>query len=127
MRTTLGWARVTVEWVVCLLVILYVFAQLQGRLETIIVSILGLIYTTIRFVGIGVESTTIALGGALALLETQIKGIAEPGYQRDRSELDAFDKAVKTHRMKLYFGGMFLVLIDLICLWRLFTTLQGGS
>jgi hypothetical protein len=125
MRT---WAILKWIWLVganifYLIVISYVFGQLRGRPETIIVPILGLIYVLIRSFWISFALTVLEFGSAIDGLQAQTRRLAEPSYEPDQTDLEETKKKAASIRAKLYVVSAFLAIVSLLCLLQLFTSL----
>jgi hypothetical protein len=103
-------------------VVLYVFDKLQGRSEAIIiVSVLGLIYVTIRSIAI---AQGMGLTNALKVIESDIIRLRQPGRDeqvRDRLVASKVESEVLNRaRNKLFIDGFFLSIVSIICLLALF-------
>jgi hypothetical protein len=106
-------------------IVLFVFDRLgRDRNLIIIVSILGVIYVTVRSIGIGLaslseETTTVVLKKMNRILTNQ----GDEAIHGDVEQL-LDDEKRKTHRLvKSCIDGFFLFLISLLCLVMLFSNL----
>jgi hypothetical protein len=103
-------------------VVLYVFDKLQGHSEAIItVSVLGLIYVTIRSIAI---SQGMGLASALKVIESDIIRLRELVHDEQARQRLASSKAdsevLSRERNKLAIDGFFLFIVSIICLLALF-------
>jgi hypothetical protein len=108
-------------------IVLFVFDRLgRDRNLIIIVSILGVIYVTVRSIGIGLaflseETTTVVLKKMNRILTNQ----GDEAIHGDVEQL-LEDEKRKTHRLvKSCIDGFFLFLISLLCLVMLFSNLPS--
>jgi hypothetical protein len=110
-----------------LAVIVLVFAALKTRLESIVVSILGLIYVTVRSIalnqGFAVARLTIAFDRELTRILELIG--EDPKVLRDRRAAAA-DAEDTIFSARLIITSIFLGIVSLICLVALFGAV-GGS
>jgi hypothetical protein len=102
-----------------LLIVAAVLSGIRDPSEKSIISVLGLLYVTIRSIGI---SQGLASMGVIAAFQRQIDQIqfrVDGTFEMpDRTEELAY---VETVRNKLYIDSFFLALITLICLFAFFT------
>lgn len=110
--------------VVQLAIVLYVFSRLQGRIENILVSILGLIYVTIRTIAFGTWQMITNMAVALDKEFVNIRRLAGEETEWRTTAIDETEKAIKRTTVKLYIDMAFMALIMLVCLAQLFTTLN---
>ena len=107
-----------------LVVVAAVLIGISNPMEKAIISVLGILYVTIRSVGIG---TAMGMTGMALSLQHQIDAIR---YAVDNSfEIpDGQDEteAVEFMRNKLYIDAFFQGLISLGCLWAFFTAHNGS-
>lgn len=106
-----------------LLVVLYVFSRLHDRLETIVVAVLGLIYVTIRSLAIAQWIDLTARSLAFLKQFEDLRLAVIPNYETDRSEWEIAEKLLTSVHIKMFLVSIFLMLIALVCLWRLFSVL----
>ena len=105
------------------LVVLFVFAHIEGRDTKIIVAVLGFLYVTIRGIAIG------QFFGYAPMLISLVKSVDElkeaAGIPRVGmpEEYEAVDALLARTRVKTYIDGAFLSLIGLMCLFALFSAL----
>ena len=112
------------SYILQLAIIGFVFSRLESRTEVIIVSILGLIYATIRSIqllqGIARGQISTALARELVRIE-ELLG-EEPGIiQQKRNEPSEAENALAGGR--LIVTSIFICLVALLCLYMLFETL----
>jgi hypothetical protein len=112
--------RVAVN-VVVLLIVAWTLENLQGRTETLIIPVLGLIYVTIRtsfgYTGIAMADLAISHQEQLVAIRSWIDGTFSPvDHTPDRLLL-------KRVRNKFYIDGSFLFLISLLCMATFFSHL----
>ena len=115
----LGYIWKVVVNIVILFIVAWALDKLNGRTETLIVAVLGMIYVTIRTT----QGFQLLAMGELALLhQEQIDAIRtwiDGTYQPDRAELKLFKRV----RAKFYIDGIFLALISLLCMLVFFSRL----
>ena len=104
-----------------LLVIWYVFTQLHGHTEAILVPILGLLYVTTRTTAMATGTAAVHLGVVLDEINERLKRLADPTYVRDRDEAEEIKKLLRHAQPKQLIEYLFLGLVSLLCLWELFT------
>jgi hypothetical protein len=110
-----------------LIVIGWVFDKLHGHHElTITVAILGLIYVTVRTIGMYQFHASLDLFKLTRrqLLQLQ-KRAGDPSYEANQKELDEVDELHQKNMVKFYINAFFLWLIGIICMLILFTTLDS--
>jgi hypothetical protein len=107
--------------IVILLIVATALDKLHDRSDTLIISVLGMIYVTIRtihgFQGLAIVEIAFRHQEQLDAIRSWIDGTYSPG---DRSEEWAVYKRV---RAKFYIDGCFLGLISLMCALTFFTHL----
>jgi len=107
-------------------IVLYVFAKLQGRHDTIIlVAVLGLIYVTIRSIAIGQGHGLIGMAKSLTVDLMRIRELLRDEFIEDRrlsfkDDVEVADRLI----IKAYIDGFFLGIVSLICLVVLFAELS---
>ena len=106
-----------------ILVVLYVFGQLHGRPETVIVPILGLIYCSLSSGFIYKDFRDVNLLLVLRDLDTQVKTIGDPHYNRDQGEYETLEKKVQFGQRLGYLNAIVDGIIGIICLLELFSAL----
>jgi hypothetical protein len=106
-----------------ILVVLYVFGQLRGRPETVIVPILGLIYCSLSsgFIYRSFQDLNLIL--VLNDLYTQVKTIGDPNYSWSHGEYEALEKKVQFGKRLWYLNAVVDGIIGVICLLELFSAL----
>jgi hypothetical protein len=109
-----------------LFVVLWVFCKLSGHRElSITIAVLGLIYVTIRNIGMGMAAVMFE---SLSRTQKQLlqvqQFVRDPNYDPNQKQLDETEELKQTTVVKMYINGFFLWLIGLICLLVLFTTLS---
>ena len=104
-----------------LLIVLYVFSQLNQRLEFITVSILGLMYGTIRAIAFNQGSAFARVVMAFARDVHSIRGAL--GIEQNDSDDEEAEKQLNRQIVKGYIDMAFLSLISLACLYHLFSAL----
>jgi hypothetical protein len=109
-----------------LLVTLYVFSRLHERLETIVVACFGMIYVTVRSIGLGQAISQIAVVQMIDGEFSTIKKLIRPYEDEDTSwiqeEKEEAQSVIRATRVKLYIEWFFLGLISLLCLYVFFNT-----
>ena len=109
--------------IVSVLVILFVFGQLNDRFQTIVVAILGMIYAQIRVTG-SVSHTFASTALISITREIEIiKTMIDHGYSTNPDIVVGMTRKEKYNRNKLWIEVIFFLLIELICFWKLFTVL----
>lgn len=102
-------------------VTLAVFHNLQARDIVLIVAVLGMIYTSIRAVGIGFMTTTVGAFNALAVEIMHIRGLLDD-QDLSSSALRDYIRTIKSHvepiPILLQMGT--LAIIWFICLFQIF-------
>jgi hypothetical protein len=145
---TLGWLWLIAVNIFYVLVILYVFDNLSGRTEHILVSILGLLYVAVRghalALAMTLPGTFLAIHREFARIRKLLsdKSGPTPTNQLDDDEYldvdelvsetsvpsskELDDAATKIERQywKLAAHSFFLSIVALICLFQLFTSLS---
>jgi len=136
--------------VIGVVIVLYVFSLLDGRLEFIVVSILGLMYMTILFMIKGVGKLLILhfienIGSTLVIrslmndetLDAYYRPLIRSMFTKLKHEtLEEFDKepvrayfdrkassALKYIKIKGYISDCQAIIIELICFYQLFKNL----
>jgi hypothetical protein len=109
-------------------IILYVFEKLNGHHETtILVAVLGLIYVTIRTIGIGQTHVSIDISKALRGDLIRIRELLHDEFIDDHKlELKEQTQVVDRVIVKAYIDAFFLGIVSLICLFVLFTEFSSG-
>jgi hypothetical protein len=126
----MGWLRYA--WTVAvncfyLFVIVWVFDKLDGHRElSITIAVLGLIYVTIRNIGMGLAA---GIFESLSRTQRQLlqvqQFVRDPNYDTNQKRLDEEEELKKTTVVKMYINSFFLWLIGLVCLLVLFATLSN--
>jgi hypothetical protein len=116
-----GW-RAAVQ-VFNIAVVLFVFAHLQGRMEPLIVSLFGLIYTAIRSAAIGHANTYGDFAVQLQNQLDQIKGLINPNFEFDWETRREALQEVRDAQSLLVFDIAGVSIVGLICLYYLFITI----
>ena len=108
-----------------LFIILLVFDKLGRKPEAIIVAVLGLIYVTIRTIGIGQYMAFIGSMFALDQQHLNLRRLLnDPEFETAKEAYKEAEK-VRDHRfVKIYIDGFFLSIVSLICLLELWTGLD---
>jgi hypothetical protein len=114
-----GW-RVLVN-LIMLTIVLGTLGEARGRFEITPIAILGLIYVTIRSMGIGHAIAYAQLGTGLDLELTHIRELLGEDRDHHRDEMDEFKKIGKGRMGRLYVDAIFLALAFFICLYWLGT------
>jgi hypothetical protein len=116
----LGYAWRILTNIFYIAVVLYVFDQLHGHSEAIImVAVLGLIYVTIRSIAI---SQGIGLTSESDLI--RLRELARDEHARERWDASKAESEVLNRaRNKLLIDGFFLSIVSIICLVVLFSEL----
>jgi hypothetical protein len=114
--------------VVQLAVILFVFGNLKGRLEGIVVSILGLLYVTIRSYAI-VNAMTLAQ--LVIFLDKEFTRTQEL-LREDAEEISARRELLAQAEGNIFGGKMiimsvFLIVVSLVCFVVLFGSVVGPA
>jgi hypothetical protein len=116
----LGYIWKVVVNIVILFIVAWALDKLNGRTETLIVAVLGMIYVAIRTTQ---GSQAIAMVEIALLHQEQIDAIRtwiDGTYEPDRAdELKLFNRV----RAKFYIDCIFLALISLLCMLAFFTRL----
>ena len=119
--TAIRWAWRIASNSFYVLVVLYALDQLHGRLENIIVPLLGIIYVSMRTMGTG----NAILFGRLAIvidhMDAKIKKLIDPTHESENT-LAENKQNIKTNEWLLYVDLAGLTVISLMCFWRLFVT-----
>ncbi len=122
----MNWLRITWLFLVqsfYVAVTIYVFSMLRGRLEILAVSLTGILYVTMRSMGIG---AVIWLRSVLMSLQTEfdsLKSHINQDFMVDSDErLEALER-VKSENVPLWFDYGGLAVIGLLCLGAIFVTL----
>lgn len=121
--TVLAWTGRTLFNVFQVLVVLYVFSRLQGRLEVIVVSVLGLLYLTVRTIAFSQATTLANFGSALQKEINDLVHLLGHDIKEREANFVEMRKMVSRNIAMGYLDEAFLALISLICLFNLFTTL----
>jgi hypothetical protein len=124
MKTFLRYLWRIASSVLQLAIIAFVFSRLESRTEVIVVSILGLIYTTIRSIQLlqGIALGQIGTAFARELMRIQeLLGEEREIIQEKRKELNQGENALMGGGIIV--TGTFLTLVSLLCLYMLFDTL----
>jgi hypothetical protein len=101
----------------------YVFAHLHERTETIIVSVLGLMYATSQVLGIGQANLMLLLASASDQTQARLKAIAA-GIDYDGDDLNQKAKGMlKRFNTKMNIEKGFLWIVMAICLVELLLVL----
>jgi hypothetical protein len=114
-------------WSVCTNVVylgavLFIFSKLHERFEVIVVSILGLIYVTVRAIGFGHFMTYAQLAKAIDHQFLNIRRLLSDGtVEHDEASMVDATKIVNRQVAKAYIDAAFLSLVWLFCLYQLFT------
>jgi hypothetical protein len=112
----------TVLWnVIQLALVLYVFDRLEGRLEFIVVSILGLIYVTMRAIAFNNGRALVTICQGIDKELTRIRELLHDDSPGALTELN--DVRVSRAFAKGYINQCFLFLVFLSCLLILFSHL----
>jgi hypothetical protein len=122
MGTVLGYAWRIATNVFYLAVVFYVLEQLHQRPETIIVPVLGLIYLRVHMIGIALGTGHMVVFRFLNDINDRLKLLIDPHYQRD-TELAAEIEKTTTPSGKDVVDYIFISLVSLLCLWKLFVSL----
>lgn|SRR5262245_13802989 len=121
--TVLAWTWRVLFNVFQVLVVLYVFSRLQGRLEVIVVSVLGLLYLTVRTIAFSQATTLANFGSALQKEINDLVHLLGHDIKEREANFVEMRKMVSRNIAMGYLDEAFLALISLICLFNLFTTL----
>lgn len=96
----------------------YALASLNGRLETLVISTLGMIYVTIRTIAAGQMmfhlATTSAMQVQLEAIRARLDGLFDPTPTDDIEDLK------KTMSVKWAIDMVFLAIISLLCILTFF-------
>ena len=107
-----------------LFIVISVLDKFYNRSEGVIVAILGLIYVSIRQVGIGMG---FAYGHSLSHLNKQFVRIRErlndPPSDAERKEMKTLDESQTRGLGRMIIDSVFLAIIFLLCLWALWIDL----
>jgi hypothetical protein len=115
----LGYIWKVVVNIVILFIVAWALDKLNGRTETLIVAVLGMIYvtrTTQGFQGLAMVELALLHQEQIDAIRTWIDGT----YQPDRADELKFFKRV---RAKFYIDCIFLALISLLCMLVFFSRL----
>jgi len=119
----LGWVWRGLVNVFQVLVVLYVFSRLQGRFEVIVISVLGLIYLTVRTIAFSQGMAFAHFGVALQKEFNDLIYLLGHDTKEREMNFAEMQKIISRNIAKGYLDEVFLALIFLICLFNLFTTL----
>ncbi len=100
-------------------VVILVLVSLQGRLETIVVCLFGILYVTVRSIGIGLSSTLSALAVGLQAELNKIKAGVNQDYFYDEELARESREALAKASVPLWFAYAGLSTIAFICTLRL--------
>jgi hypothetical protein len=125
-------AFVRYVWTACkgvieVAIVWLVFSRLQGRVEVIVVSILGLIYLNLRSVAFaqGMIVSRLAMGTAQEFLHIRHLLHDNTVDEDDiKMALENTKKTIERATAKGYISMTFIALIWFICLYELFTVLN---
>lgn len=119
-----GYAWSVIANCIYLSVILYVFDKLDGRLEFILVSILGLIYVAVRTIGIGLVmmlyESDFVRQKEFAKIRTLLN---DANVQSEFKEFDNIARDKSRRFVNMWIDIAFLALIGPLCLIELFSHL----
>jgi hypothetical protein len=102
-----------------LLVVAAVLSGIRDPSEKSIISVLGLLYVTIRSIAISQGLASMGIIGAFQRQIDQIQFRVDGTFEMpDRS--DELEQ-VEIVRVKIYIDGFFLAIISLVCLYSFFT------
>lgn len=104
-----------------LFIVAWALEKLHGRTESLIISVLGMIYVTIRttlgYLGLGMMEVAISQQEQLVAIRSWIDGTYIAG------DFTADIALIKRTRTKFYIDGLFLFIISLLCMATFFTHL----
>jgi hypothetical protein len=123
MRTFIAYAWRVVSNVIQVIVVFYVFAHLNDRLETIVVSILGLIYVTIRSIAFGQWYVLANFGIGMERDFVFIRKLVGDDVAAREELLADAQKGFERLYLKFAIDGVALAIISLTCLIQLFSIL----
>jgi hypothetical protein len=105
-----------------LAMVIYALSSLNGRLETLIISTLGMIYVTIRTIAAGQMmfnlATTTAMQAQLETIRARLDGLFDP------TPADEVEDLKKAMSVKWGIDMVFLAIISLLCVLTFFTGLS---
>lgn len=104
-----------------LLIIAVTLSGARGRFESTVISLLGLIYITIRSVGIGHAMIYFAFGNALDAELTQIRELLGDSRLDHQLEVEETKKISRGKIRRLYVDSAFLSIAFIIFLIALLT------
>jgi hypothetical protein len=105
-----------------LAVVWYVLERFDQRPESVIVPILGMLYVTIRYVGLGVYSGVVALAVALDDVQKRLQAPDPSAYVPDEETVKA-RRRMDHQQIKAYLESIFIAIISLLCVWKFFTAM----
>ena len=106
------------------LIVWYVLSQLRGRPESLIVPILGLIYVTVRTLGMSLAQISLHHVMALGSIETQLRAITDPDHYRDRDVTEELGKMKTRISGNIVIESIGLFVLSLLCLFYHFNAIQ---
>lgn len=105
-----------------LAIVVYALSSLNGRLETLVISTLGMIYVTIRTIASGQMmfhlATISAMHVQLEAIRARLDGLFDP------TPTDEVEDLKKTVYVKWVIDMVFLAIISLLCILTFFTGLN---
>jgi|RhiMethySRZTD1v2_1073278.scaffolds.fasta_scaffold1083907_1 hypothetical protein len=122
------WAGLAYTWrvfwnAIQFLIVLYVFSRLHARFEIVVVSILGLIYVTIRTIAFGTRSALANIAMGVDNEFAYIRRLTGADMTEREEAVRISQKAIQRTTNKFYIDLVLLSLISLTCLYQLFTAL----
>jgi hypothetical protein len=102
--------------------VIYALGELHGRMETLIISTLGLIYVTIRTIAWGQFMGTLGMTAGLQIqldaIQARLDGTFDPTPAYEIKALH------NTWQVKWIIDGIFLAIISLLCILTFFMGLS---
>jgi hypothetical protein len=115
---------VHIAWYIfCLAVIWYVFDHLEGRPETVIVPILGLVYAASESRALIQATYNLTLGKGLDDVLSLLRSIAYPGWPPEKENAAEAKKITDAAQRSVYVQSVFLAILSPFCAYKLFTAL----
>ena len=106
--------------VAILAVVLYVFSRLQTRLETIVVSLIGLLYGAIRAIALNQGRAFAQVG---MLFAHELHRVREMLGQAEDGGLAEGQAEIDRQITRAYIDVLFLTAVEVVRLYNLFTAL----
>ncbi len=107
-------------------VVVAVLSFVAGRPETIILPILGVLYVTIRLIGMGIAHSVYVLAASLDRIERRLNAQDVEDFREQESEFSE-ERTNRLNKLSwdMAIDGTGLGIITLVCLWKFFVAIDA--